>query len=70
MNPGKGSVEIHPVAGVMNFQDVLQAGAAAPRPWWHPFDKHLPAVLRLDGDRGVAIRIDGYLVGNRSCARR
>ncbi len=63
MNPGKGSATIHPVMGVMDFQDVLAAAAAAPRPWRHPFDKHVPAVLRLDGDSGVAVRLDGYLVG-------
>src|SRR4051795_10653001 len=49
--------------GVMEFQDVLAALAAAPRPWRHPYDKHIPAVLRLDGERGVAVRIDGFLVG-------
>jgi hypothetical protein len=63
MNPGKGSATIHPVMGVMDFQAELALVAATPRPWRHPYDKHVPAVLRLDAGRGVAVRIDGYLVG-------
>ena len=65
MNCGRGSAEIVTVVGTSKFQDSLREAAAAPRPWRHEYDRHLPALLaRKPGEPAtVAVLIDGNIVG-------
>ena len=65
MNCGRGSAEITTVVGTSRFQDSLRQAAAAPRPWRHQFDRHLPALVAQDPSKPavVAVLIDGNIVG-------
>lgn len=65
MNCGRGSAEITTVLGTSRFQDSLREAAAAPRPWRHPSDRHVPAIVVPDPDEPttVAVLIDGTMVG-------
>jgi hypothetical protein len=65
MNCGRGSAEITTVVGTSRFQDSLREAAAAPRPWRHQFDRHLPALVARDPSKpaAVAVLIDGNIVG-------
>lgn len=65
MNCGRGSAEITTVVGTSRFQDSLRQAAAAPRPWRHQYDRHLPALLAREPDQpgDVAVLIDGNVVG-------
>jgi hypothetical protein len=65
MNCGRGSAEIVVLAGTSKFQHVLAQAAAAPRPWRHEYDRHLPALLARDPDDppSVAALIDSNVVG-------
>jgi hypothetical protein len=68
MNCGKGSAEIVAVAGTSYCQDTLTTVAATPRPWRHPSDRHVPAVLDPEPDNphdanAVRVLIDGCMVG-------
>ncbi|MBF6300424.1 hypothetical protein IU459_23170 [Nocardia amamiensis] len=62
MNVGRGSATIYPIAGTSRYQTVLARVARTPRPWRHPFDKHIPAVVRSDRDDAVQVLIDGMMV--------
>lgn len=74
MNCGRGSAEIVTITGTSRFQEALQQAVAAPRPWRHKYDRHVPAVLsRVPGNREVvAVLIDGLVTGylNREDADR
>lgn len=68
MNCGRGSATIHPVVGVMDHQTALAVVAGTPRPWRHPFDRHIPAVLLREpgsspGENSVRVLTDGMMVG-------
>jgi hypothetical protein len=65
MNSGRGDAEIVTVIRTGMFQDPLRQAAAAPRPWRHEYDRHLPAILApVPGDpAAVAVLIDGTVVG-------
>jgi len=65
MNCGRGSAEITAVVGASRFQGALREAAAAPRPWRHRLDRHLPAVVARDPKEPatVAVLIDGNIVG-------
>jgi hypothetical protein len=65
MNCGRGSAEITALVGTSKFQQALAAAAAAPRPWRHPYDRHLPAVLarRIGDQANVGVLIDGAIIG-------
>jgi hypothetical protein len=65
MNRGRGSAEIVALAGTSRHQEALRQAAAAPRPWRHEADRHLPAILvRKPGDPAtIAVVIDGAVVG-------
>jgi hypothetical protein len=74
MNCGRGSAEIATVVGTSRFQDSLREAAAAPRPWRHQFDRHIPALVVRDPGKpaAVAVLIDGNIVGflDREVAER
>ena len=74
MNCGRGSSEITTVVGTSRFQDSLREAAAAPRPWRHQLDLHLPALVARDASKpaAVAVLIDGNIVGflDREVAER
>ena len=74
MNCGRGSAEITTVVGTSRFQDSLREAAAAPRPWRHQFDRHLPALVVRDPSKptAVAVLLDGNIVGflDREVAER
>jgi HIRAN domain len=65
MNCGRGSAEIATVIGTSRFQDALRGAAAAPRPWRHQLDRHLPALVARDPSNPtvIAVLIDGNIVG-------
>lgn len=65
MNCGRGSADITTVAGTSTFQDSLHEAATTPRPWRHPSDRHVPAIVMPDPDKPatVAVPIDGNVVG-------
>jgi len=65
MNCGRGSAEITTVVGTSRFQDSLREAAAAPRPWRHQLDRHLPALVARDPNKPgvIAVLIDGNIVG-------
>jgi hypothetical protein len=65
MNCGRGSAEIITVVGTSGFQEELGYVAAAPRPWRHRYDRHLPALLvpRRDDLADVAVLIDARVIG-------
>lgn len=68
MNCGKGSAVIVAVAGTSHHQHALREVATTPRPWRHPSDRHLPAVLVPERDNpydenAARVLIDGYMVG-------
>lgn len=70
MNCGRGEAEIVTVTRTGQFQEPLRQATAAPRPWRHQADRHLPAILaRHPGDPAtVVVLIDGNVTGYLSQA--
>jgi len=65
MNCGRGSADITTVVGTGRYQDSLREAATTPRPWRHPYDRHLPAIAVPNPEQPatVAVLIDGNVVG-------
>ncbi len=65
MNCGRGSADITAVVGTSRYQDSLREAATTPRPWRHPYDRHVPAIAVPDPEdpATVATLIDGNIVG-------
>jgi hypothetical protein len=65
MNCGRGSADITTVVGTSKYQDSLRESATTPRPWRHPYDRHLPAIAVPSPEEPatVAVLIDGNMVG-------